>query len=1037
MRQIYRHAEWLAALAALMAPVATANWACADEGLRFPSSKAPFAEAVVDSDAQFKAGKATAWSDQAAQFLLLEHDVTLEVGSYGFRARRTLVRIDTERHPGRVIRHLSMYMDDAKPLRGKGQVTAQAQWLLVTVSTTGVMNLSADLLERVDGPPHDALVDAAADRIRRYHTALLRPVGQVPDGPPLIDPQAEATRQTRRQNVQDDLAQRRHAPTANDPVTEQPLSPEPAAPPRPHASTADNLATDKPPTPEPAAPQHHTEGVFIPDWENFQYRPTDDGGMLVLYGGASITYANYEDNISITLSCQNAVIFFDRQAEYTAGSLLIKEADVRGIYLEDNVVVTNGRYTVRSPRAYYDPALQKAIVLEAVFFTWDVKRQIPLYVRAERLRQESQRSWSAQRGLFTTSEFAEPHFSIAAEQLTVEMRDRPDGETFPHVTAQKISPKIGEATIVSLGRFEADITSIPLRRAEGRHDGNLGPIVKTRWAAYGLLGQEAPPGVDLKANIDYVGDHGPAIGLDLDYEKPDLYGSMESYLVGIDDGKDEIGGRKIDHSDETRGFARWQHRQDLGSDLKLSLELGYVSDNTFLEEFERSEAEESKPYETSMYLKYQREDELLDLLGQYDLMNFTPQTTTLQSPGYTVEKMPELGYYRIGANLLDNRLTYYTENRMTRMRIRVGHDSPMDRGFSMAESLATFVLPNTAKFDDVATATGIPQSYIGRLDSRHELQAPLNMGDIDIVPYVVGRATLYDQDFENYVGEGDDSRLWGMVGARLHTSISKIYTNVENQVLDLHRLRHIIEPSMDLFFAHSTLDSDELPVFDPDVEAISEGSGLRLGVRNTLQTQRGGPGRWRNVDWLVVNTDVILRSDDSDSDRDDDPNPNVFGNAATEPARYFSYRPEFSRGRDHMYADLAWMLSDTFAIVADATHSLENSQLAQLHAGVVITHTPLLNSFIEYEGVDVLDSRLLSLGFTYQLTTKYRVGLTQKWDIDRDESRRTDLVLERKLPRWTLLVMASIDDIDENASLGFVLIPDGIKTSRRLGPLGR
>jgi hypothetical protein len=116
MKQVYRHARWLAALAALMAPAAGGGGARGDEGSSPQISKAPFAEAVVQADADLKAGKATAWSDQSAQFLLLERDVTVEVGSYGFRARRAMVRIDTERHPGRVIRHLSMYLENAQPV---------------------------------------------------------------------------------------------------------------------------------------------------------------------------------------------------------------------------------------------------------------------------------------------------------------------------------------------------------------------------------------------------------------------------------------------------------------------------------------------------------------------------------------------------------------------------------------------------------------------------------------------------------------------------------------------------------------------------------------------------------------------------------------------------------------------------------------------------------------------------------------------------------------------------------------------------------
>jgi hypothetical protein len=41
------------------------------------------------------------------------------------------------------------------------------------------------------------------------------------------------------------------------------------------------------------------------------------------------------------------------------------------VYLEDNVIATDGVYTVRSPRVYYDLARNKAVLLDAVFFTWE------------------------------------------------------------------------------------------------------------------------------------------------------------------------------------------------------------------------------------------------------------------------------------------------------------------------------------------------------------------------------------------------------------------------------------------------------------------------------------------------------------------------------------------------------------------------------------------------------------------------------------------------------------------------------------------
>ena len=55
-------------------------------------------------------------------------------------------------------------------------------------------------------------------------------------------------------------------------------------------------------------------------------------------------------------------------------------------------------------------------------------------------------------------------------------------------------------------------------------------------------------------------------------------------------------------------------------------------------------------------------------------------------------------------------------------------------------------------------------------------------------------------------------------------------------------------------------------------------------MRNTLQTQRGGDDRWRSVDWIILDTNFVLRSDDAD--------------VTTILPRYFGYRPELIVGRD-------------------------------------------------------------------------------------------------------------------------------------------
>lgn len=990
------------------------------------ATAAPFDDPIVSADAELSGQRGTAWTDGAARMLLLTGDVQFEVGTYGFRGRSAVVRIETQHLPGRLIHRLMVQLEDGEPLRGRGPVSVAGDSFLVTARTTGSVRLAVDRLERQDAAPADPRVAPAVARFDR-HLAAIAGVSSPSSRPP-------ATR---------------------------PMPPVDAG----SSSDADATGTMAPIT-DGAPAEGRASSRFAPTTGEITilrqkdvFRPTDDGGVLMLLGQVSVLYHDTGDGddprdarrVAVNMTCGNAVIFLARGSEPRPGATQLDATEVRGIYLEENVVVTDGNYTVRAPRAYYDPATGRAVIIDAVFYTWDVRRRIPIYVRAEHLRQRAGDSWSGRNALITTSEFAEPHFAIGSNEVRFEMRKQPDGTTKPWASTDGIEPRVGRIGLGQWPGTKGEIGSLPLQRIDARYDSD-GPTVRTRWDLFALAGRPAPPGVDLTGNVDYVGEHGPAVGANLKYGLPEMYGKLDSYLVIHDRGDDEVVDRKVEHDGDTRGYIHGLHRQKLDDHWSISLELAYVSDEMFLEEFYRTESATEKPYETSLQLKHQRDDTQFSFLAQHDLMDFVPQTTTLQAPGYTVEKLPELGYYRVGTELLGDRLTYFTENRAGRMRIRPGSDNPSNRGFSAAESLATFGMPvtpfaaplNRVDFDTVADGAGVPDRFVHRVDSRHEINAPISVGPVNLTPYAAGRVTLYDSSFDDFVGvtgatgEASNERFWAGTGIRIHTNVTRTYDGVEVGVLDVHRLRHIVEPNVDLFTSWSSLDSRDLPYFDADVEPLTEGSGARLGIRQTFQTQRGGPGRWRSVDWIVVNTDVVLRSDDSDTDAD--------------PARHFSYRPEYSIGRDHLYTDVAWLVSDTLAFVADATHSLERDQLAQLHAGALVTHSERLTSFIEFEYLDAtgktghtagyahsgaITSELVTLGFSYQMTSKYRVGLRQRWDLDRHSSRNTELIVERKLPRWTLVLVADVDDLDDNVSVGAILVPDGIKTSRRLGEYGR
>ena len=975
-------------------------------------SQLPLADPVVNMDAVLQAQRSISWRDGSAKILLLERNVSIAVGAYGFRANRALVRIDTENRLGGSIHHLALYLDEARPIHGGGAVEAQAPRLLVTVSTFGQIQLVADSLKTNDATPNGEFIEAGVERIERFLAMVTAKPLNIPAGGQLLDEDVATLRRNRREQIAMESMGRinrlREAVTGS------------------HSDQ--RVATSS--QDHPGRPIMATTGTvsFYADKIVFQEGNEDnEESTLVLVGGVRVMYQNQNRQQSMSLQSENAVILLSPGAMGALGGRETAAADVRGVYLEDNVIATDGEYTIRAPRIFYDLQRNKAVVLEAVFYTWDVRHHLPIYVRAQKLRQESLTHWTAQRATLTTSEFAEPHFSIAAGQVTIRRQTGSDGAANYKFEAADSSLRWGTLPLFYWPRLSGDLTTLQettTPRVSASYSDQDGPVIRTTWNLFSVAGQPEPEGIKLRGRADILGDRGAATGVNLDYTLPRMQGQLDGYLVMHDTAEDEIGDRfDVAFDGDTRGYALWRHRQYMRDHWDLSIEFSHVSDETFLEEFFQNEAELSKPYETSIYLKKQENDLAFTFLAQYDTTGFTPQITTLQSPGYTVEKQSELGYHRIGTALWGNRLTYSSETRLTRMRARAGDNTPNDRGFTNNQSAALFGTPANTQFDNNLAAMGVPNGYRLRLDTRHEIQSPIKMGEVDVVPYATGRATLYDDDFVEFAGEDDNTRLWTTLGFRAHTQVNKIYENVESRVLDLYRLRHIIEPRVDVFWSGSTVNPEDIPLYDDDVEGLHEGFGVRVGGKNIFQTQRGGPGRWRSVDWIVLGTDLVFRGDDTDVDR--------------EIAQFFSYRPEFSMGGDHFHTDLMWMVSDALAAVGELVYSFENERVPQWRLGLSLRQGPRLSFFTDYSEIDLLSSRLLTYGFNYELTRKYTVSLRHTLDLGGDDSRSIALSLERKLPRWRMVIETRIDELDDEVTFGIVLIPEGVRSSRLVQPAGQ
>lgn len=662
--------------------------ALADQGALSPFSVDPAPDPIVHSDAIFYARKVQAWEEDGASWLLLEGDARFSVGVFGFEADRAVVRIDTESRPGRSIRHLSIYLDNARHQRGRGPVSADAKRLFVTVSTVGNVQAHNDLFVQLNTPPTDDLVKAAKARMQRYEQSLARISITAPS-----------------------LAQFQPAP-GTQPGTTTEVAPTVPGPPstqagpgteqqRPRAVVRDDNVL----------PTHGTVSLVA---DRVVYDPPSDEqpeASVMLIGNVRLFYDDYRRKRQVSLRAERVVVFLDQDQD--TGPIAPSSVDasqVRGIYLEDNVIVTDADFTVRAPRVYYDVKDNKAVLLEAVIYSYDATRKLPLYMRAQTVRQTSANSFEAQGVQLTTSEFAEPHFAIAANKITLD-RKQVDGEPKYQYSAKDTTLRVKDTPFFYWPYLQGDLAQTPLKRVKVGYSSKYGPELQTTWDAFALAGEQAPDGVQLLGRADWLGEHGPAVGADLDYTATNMFGHAQAYLVLDDNGKDSIGGRRdVEHDGETRGFYQWQHRQYLINGSELSLESAYVSDETFLEEFFPDQAYESKPYETSLYWKKQQDDQALTFLTRYDLTDFTPQLSTLQSPGYTVDKVPEITYYRTGTSLADDRLTWFSENSAGFMHVRPGEDTPADRGFSNTSSMTLFGMPTPRRSTMPCTPPACPMN---------------------------------------------------------------------------------------------------------------------------------------------------------------------------------------------------------------------------------------------------------------------------------------------------------------------------------------
>jgi LPS-assembly protein len=194
-----------------------------------------------------------------------------------------------------------------------------------------------------------------------------------------------------------------------------------------------------------------------------------------------------------------------------------------------------------------------------------------------------------------------------------------------------------------------------------------------------------------------------------------------------------------------------------------------------------------------------------------------------------------------------------------------------ERAFANTNTPSPFtnitLAPNGLAYFVTRGSTTNPANYsAGRADTFHQFTLPETFfGWLNVAPRIGGRATYYSDVEGTQIHTNQQGRGIFNTGIDISFKASRVFPDVENDLWDVHALRHIIEPEFDYVYIPTA--SSHVPLFDyqapsltlqpidfPDynsIDSIQSENVLRLMLRNKLQTKRRD-GIEDLVNWAVA-----------------------------------------------------------------------------------------------------------------------------------------------------------------------------------------
>lgn len=906
---------------------------------------------------------ADAWTVDDTKRLLVERDVVVSIGAYTFEAETAVIWINRMPTDAGVVSQIAVYLPTFAKSSNHGEFGAAGENLLVIGSTLGSVTMDVALLTKRKPVDKQELISRAESRLAGYFLGLTISPPQLSSNPLVMT-----------------------APKPIDP-------------------TSDEVILI--PTQEKSRPWLKPKSGFVGiSADHVEFLPGETENIITAIGNVLLEYRSPSGADDMSMMATRCVFFMDPGSVRDIASGKVEVAEIHGVYLEGNVVINanRGKYLVRGPQIFYDFDTGTATMLKVVLRTYiDVGNGLaPLYIRADELRQIATNQWVGEDVQISTSAFATPDLAIGAKRM--EIKQQEDGGSY--IKSSHNTMRLGGYPIMYWPYFEGEIVDVPLHRVKLGFRDTFGATLETRWDLFSLLGVEEPEGLSTDLLIDGFEERGVGVGLKFGYRDGSSLGNLDLYLLSDSGTQKTASGRETTVPKDLRGHILWTDENKLDQYWTIQTQLSYISDPSYMSVWRQGEFRNHNEFETGIYAKKQRDNSAFTALATYDLNQFISTSWLLASRQYKVDKLPEIGYFRYGDSLFNGALNWSSETRLMRERLSFQTGTPT--GLGLRSGAFSFpngtILGGDENISDPLISEGLSEDYRNRFVTRHEITMPLQIGSVKVVPFASIQAQ-WGFSNDDAIDDGESSQWLRTIGFRASTQFHRIYNNVDNDLLGLHRLRHVIEPYATFWDGDSNINPANIDQYDAQLDNIAKGTLVWFGVKNRLQTWRGGPGRWFQVDWLTLDS-AILFANDGATQRYDNP-------------QFFNWRPEYSSIEDAAIFKGTWQLSDAISFIGNGTWELDGGSFSRGSLGAELDHGRDIRTYIEYREISNSGDQYLSVGMLYDLSKRYSIHFTPSWNFNTDKLQSLRMLVKRHYPDFDLFGQITYNEILDETQYGF------------------